>query len=221
MVLVGAVPMLVIYVLSPLWAAHSIASFDRDAVQLLSTGRASSLVARYQRALGMRLFAPPAASAERYAMALAEGGDMRAARAAYQDALDEYGGVAPLRVMLGYAHASFALGDDARAIPMYRKLLETTGSLPGVERHLAHALLRSGDDASEALALLDRVPREPDGAHKQSELFMLRAVAYARLGDRVRAAELEARAGAAIDDATRALRELLDAAQSGSALPRV
>ena len=95
-----------------------------------------------------------------------------------------------MRVMLGYAHASFALGDDAQAVTMYRKLLATAGQLPGVERNLAHVLVRQGKDLEEALAMLGRAEREATDAPRQHELKLLRALAHAKLGDRERAREL-------------------------------
>ncbi len=217
-VLACSLPMLVVYALAPSWGRASAASFDRDTVRLLASGQPAALVARYQVAIGMRLFAPPAMCAERRAMALAEAGETRAARAAFQEALDEYGAAVPLRVMLGYAHANFALGDDGKAIPMYRRLLRTA-ALPGVERALAHALLRSGDDPAEALALLERVPREQDDAVRHSELCLLRAVAHARLGDHARAIALEAEAAPTESASTEALRELLHSIRERSALP--
>jgi tetratricopeptide (TPR) repeat protein len=219
-VLAVAVPMLVLYACAPLWARSSMAAFDRDAVQLLASGQSGALVDRYERAIGMRLFAPAAVCAERQAMALAEAGQTRAARAAFRESLDEYGDAPPLRVLLGYAHASFALGDDAEAIPMYRKLLQSAVVLPGVERHLAYALVRSGEDPREALSLLDRAPREPDDAHRRGELSLLRAVAHTRLGEHDRAASYEAEAGGAVSDATETLRTLLRSAREGSSLPR-
>ena len=189
-VLACAIPMLGVYAVAPAWAARSVARFDRDAVTILARSHVAALRKRYARALGMRLFAPPAVRAERKAMVLAECGETRAARAAYREALDEHAGRAPLRVMLGYAHASFSLGDDAQAISMYRKLLATAAGLPGVERNLAHALVRRGQDLDEALQMLGRAEREPGDAVRQNELKLLRAIAYAKLGDQARAKEL-------------------------------
>ncbi|HKU40561.1 MAG TPA: tetratricopeptide repeat protein, partial [Polyangiales bacterium] len=82
-----------------------------------------------------------------------------------------------------FAHASFQLGDDVRAIGMYRKLLATAPALPGVERNLAHAMVRRGEELEEALSMLARVER---GA----QTSLLQAWAYAKLGERDRASEL-------------------------------
>jgi len=190
LVLSCALPALVLYALAPLWAARSQAAFDRDAVALLAARRGSALRQRYDRALGLRLFGAPAQRAERKAMVLAELGQTRAARDAYLEALEEEPQRAPLRVMLGFAHTSFALGDDRTAIAMYRELLASAGLLPGVERNLAHALIRQGEDLHEALSLLSRAEREPSARARRAELELLRALAHAKLGDTGRAREL-------------------------------
>jgi tetratricopeptide (TPR) repeat protein len=200
-----ALPMLVFYACAPWWAADSLASFDRDAVRLLAAGRPKSLLGRYQTAIGMRLFSPPALRAERKAMALAEAGKTLAARIAFKEALDEHGDAVPLRVMLGYAHTSFVLGEDQAAIPMYRRLLASTGSLPGVERHLAQALVRQGEDLQQALDLLERAAREPDETLR-AELVLVRAVAYAKLGNKRRAQELMAQEQSVVSEGANELR---------------
>jgi tetratricopeptide (TPR) repeat protein len=183
-VVVCALPMLALYAAAPAWAARSIARFDRDSVRLLAAGATQQLRVRYRRAVGMRLFAPPALRAERKAMVLLECGDARGARAAYAEVLEELGALAPPRVVLGHAHASFATGDDATAIGMYRRVLGSVGALPGVERKLAHALIRKGEDLDEALALLSRTQREAaEGEPKQAHT-LLHALALAKLGER-------------------------------------
>lgn len=189
-VLVCAVPMLALYAFAPLLAVRSMASFDRDAITLLAARDVKALRSRYNRALGMRLFAPPGLRAERKAMVLAECGDTRGARDAYREAHDEHSGRPPLRVLLGYAHSSFALRDDPRAIELYRTLISSGTTLPGVERNLAHALVRRGEDLPEALTLLIRCEREPAPEPRQIELKLLRALAYAKLGELARAREL-------------------------------
>jgi hypothetical protein len=184
-----AVPMMVLYALAPLWAARSLASFDRDSVSLLAARDPSRLRVRYRRAIGLRLFAPPALRAERRAMMLLECGDARGAREAYREVLEELGPAAPPRVVLGHAHASFATGDDVSAIALYRRVLEGVGVLPGVERKLAHALIRRGEDLPEALAMLERTEREVEPGQRD-ELGLLRALAWAKLGERGRASAL-------------------------------
>jgi hypothetical protein len=185
-----AVPMLALYAAAPRWAARSLARFDRESVGLLAARAPQRLRARYRRALGMRLFAPPALSAERKAMVLLECGDARGARAASQEVLDELGTTAPPRVVLGHAHASFATGDDATAIAMYRRVLENVAALPGVERKLAHALVRKGEDLHEALELLARTERELGEGEPRDEHTLLCALAFAKLGERERARAL-------------------------------
>lgn len=194
-VLAFAIPMLGLYAFAPALAARSMARFDRDAIDLLAKRDARALRRRYDLALGMRLFSPPGLRAERKAMVLAESGDTRGARDAYREAHEEHSGRPPLRVLLGYAHASFALGDDPRAIELYRALLSNGGPLPGVERNLAHALVRSGEDLEEALEILGRCEREPGPAPRQVELKLLRALAHAKRGERGRAQELLSEAG--------------------------
>jgi hypothetical protein len=194
-VLLCAVPMLALYAFAPVLAGRSMARFDRDAIGLLASRNSKALRRRYDRSLGMRLFSPPGLRAERKAMVLAESGDTRGARDAYREAHEEHSGRPPLRVLLGYAHASFALGDDPRAIELYRALIASGGPLPGVERSLAHALVRQGQDLEEALTILARCEREPAPELRQIELKLVRALANAKLGDLTRARELVRDAG--------------------------
>ena len=185
-----AVPMLSLYALAPVWASRSMTSFDRDCVALLSSGAKAGLVSRYRRALGMRLFGAPVFVAERRAMVWLEYGDARAARAAYREVIDELGEGAPPRVILGQAHASFLLGDDATAIALYRRVLGTVGALPGVERKLAYAQVRRGEDLRHALELLTRTEAELGDAQSREQHTLLRALAFAKLGDPERARSL-------------------------------
>ena len=206
---VGA-SMLLLYALAPRWAEHSVARFDRDLVRLLSTGRRTSLPGRYARALGMRLFAAPAVSAERRAVVAAENGLPREARAGYRIALQEHGRLAPLRVLLGYAHACYELRDDAEAIRAYRDLLVQTTALPGVRRNLAHSLVRRGEALREALELIDA-----EGGGPGPERELLRAVAYAKLGERTRASELAEQTRGAEGELAESLRIELQRALDG------
>jgi tetratricopeptide (TPR) repeat protein len=215
-----ALPMVGVYVSAPAWAASSVASFDRDLVRLLSTGKRAQLPGRYARALGMRLFAPPAVRAERRAVVAAENGQPAAARAGYRAALREHGSRAPLRVLLGYAHACYALAEDAEAIRVYRELLDQAGSLPGVRRNLAHAMVRLGDSLREALELIDRDSQQDADAVRQAERDLLRAVAHAKLGDRERARDLAQRTLALDGELAESLRQELQRALEGAATPR-
>lgn len=196
-VVVVALPVASLYVLAPSWAARSVERFDRDLVRLLSTGKRQALARRYALAIGMRLFAPPAVTAERRAVVAAENGAPRDARAGYRAALREYGRRAPLRVLLGYAHACYAIADDGEAIRVYRQLLDQEGMLPGVRRNLAHALVRRGEELREALELIDSESGLGIASDRRHELDLLRAVAHAKLGERERARELMAQIGAA------------------------
>jgi tetratricopeptide (TPR) repeat protein len=214
-----AVPFAVLYGLAPAWAARSTESFDRDLVHLLSTGRREALPARYARAIGMRLFAPLAVRTERHAVVAAENGLSHEARASYRRALREYGPHAPLRVLLGYAHASYALGDDDEAISVYRSLLAQTGSLPGVQRNLAHAMVRRGESLREALTLIDGDAQNGATPERKAEFDLLRAVAHAKLGERDRAQALLEQSSAAQGDTALELRAELYRALEGASEP--
>ncbi len=215
-----ALPMLALYLFAPRWAALSVARFDRDLVRLLSTGRQSLLPGRYARSFGMRMFSAPAVRAERRAVVAAENGHPAEARAAYRNALREQPSGAPLRVLLGYAHACYALGDDVEAIRVYRELLDQAGSLPGVRRNLAHALVRHGDSLREALSLIEGDLALDTGSERKAERDLLRAVAHAKLGERERARELAEQSAQAQGDLAVALRVELQRALDGAAAPR-
>lgn len=215
-----AAPMLALYAFAPMIGARSVADFDRDLVRLLSTGRRNRLPVRYARAIGMRLFAPPAVTAERRAVVAAETGDMGEAKLSYRRAHLEYGAHAPLRVLLGYAHACYALGDDGEAIRVYRGLLKQTGTLPGVQRNLAHAMVRRGESLREALQLIDADQTTSNTPERNAELDLLRAVAHAKLGERDRASALLEQCGAANGEQASALRAELQRALDHVADPR-
>jgi len=151
-----AVPFMLLFIWAPAWARASVASFDRDAVRLLSTNRREALEARLRRAFGMRIFAPPAIVAERRGLVASESGRAAVARDAYRVAKQAYGAAPPVSVVLGYAHACYELGDNDDAIDAYRHVLRTAGPLPRVQRNLAEALMRRGGTGSEAAQLLER-----------------------------------------------------------------
>jgi tetratricopeptide (TPR) repeat protein len=168
----------------------------------------------------MRLFSPPAVRAERRAVVAAENGHAAQARTAYRAALREQGARAPLRVLLGYAHACYALSDDAEAIRIYRELLDQAGSLPGVRRNLAHALVRRGDCLREALELIDRDAQQEGDSERRAERDLLRAVAHAKLGEREQARHLADRSRGVEGELLLALRAELERALEGAATPR-
>jgi tetratricopeptide (TPR) repeat protein len=182
-----AAPFIVLYALAPLWAARSLAAFDKDCVRILAQRDPARLKARYARAIGMRLFASPAELAERKAMVMLECGSFRAAQAAFREALEELGPAASDRVVLGAAHASFAAGDHGSAIGLYRRVLNGVGALPGVERKLALALVRHGEDLGTAVEILERTVHEVSAGAARQELILIRALAHAKLGDAARA----------------------------------
>ena len=191
-----AIPAMVLYAVAPAWAEQSTTSFDRDFVRLLSTQRRSALPRRYARAIGMRLFANPALRAERHALVAAENGQHQLARASYRTALSGHGKSPPLRVLLGYAHACYAIADDVEAIRVYRELLSQVGTLPSVRRNLVHSLVRHGSSLHEALELMDSEGGSGGGSGRplDPELALMRALAHAKLGERERARELMAAA---------------------------
>jgi hypothetical protein len=166
------IAVMALYLAAPLLARRSLERFDRDLVRLLATGKKDLVAGRFNRAFGMRLFAPPAVVAERKGMALAEVGDSKAAALAYQEAIQGYGaGEAPLAVRLGLAHASYTTGADADAIRLYRAILKETDALPKVARNLAHALARSGTDPHEARRIADELAK---GGATEAELADIR-----------------------------------------------
>jgi len=221
--MVGAmlVPLLLLFVYAPSWATRSTRAFDRDLVALLAQRHPARLAARYASALGMRLFAPPAVSAERRALVAAESGQPRAAYHAYRTALDDYGSAAPLRVLLGYAHAAFQTGADEEAIRVYRQLCDGQGTLPGVEINLAHALVRSGEGPRDALALLERALAAQPAPATRVRLQLIAAIAHAKLGEPTTARELLRQAEPLEAGAFQELREQLDAALEARTAPRI
>jgi hypothetical protein len=147
-VVLASLPFMVGFSLAPKWAKSSTTRFDRDALGLLMNKKHEALRARYGRALGMRLFGPPAVAAERRGMVALESGDPAGARGAYQRAMDGYDdGEPPVSVQLGYAHACFALGDDEEAVRVYRDVLSRAGTLPKVQENLDQALARQKKSA--------------------------------------------------------------------------
>ena len=173
-----------LYLFVPHLGKRSLARFDRDLVQLLARGKRASLEARYRRALGMRLFAPPALVAERRGLVAAEVGSAERARAAYLDALEGYGpGEAPLSVRLGLAHACYALGDDEEAIRNYRAVVEKSGGLPQVAQRFAHALARHGQALDEAERMAERLLADA-GDDPPAERVLLRALVHAKRGQK-------------------------------------
>jgi tetratricopeptide (TPR) repeat protein len=216
---VSLVPLLALFVWAPSWATRSTQAFDRDVVALLARRRPERLAGRYEQALGMRLFAPPAVSAERRALVAAESGQARAAYHAYRVALVEYGNAAPLRVLLGYGHAAFQTGDDAEAVRIYRQLADGHGSLPGVEINLAHALVRSGEAPRDALPLLERALAAQPAPALRARLLLIRAIAHAKLGEAAAAREVLRQAEPLGVDEHHELREQLDVALDARTAP--
>ncbi|MCB9593459.1 MAG: hypothetical protein H6719_12065 [Sandaracinaceae bacterium] len=180
-VAVVGVPMVALYVLAPRIGRRSLARFDRAAVPLLSTKDADALRARFAWAIGMRLFAAPARVAERRGLVAAETGAFDRARVAYREAVAGYPeDHVPVAVRLGLAHACYALKDDHEAIRLYREILRSEGSFPRVERRLAHALGRRGEDLKEAARLADEARRQSD----DPEAKLIRALIHAKRGQR-------------------------------------
>lgn len=182
----AAFPLLLLHAFAPTWARASVAAFDRDVVPLLMRRAPAALNARFNRAIGMRFFAAPAVVAERRGLVEAQRGRHAAAREAYREALDEYGIGAPLAVLLGIAHASYALGLMDEAIDAYEKVLIRTKTLPLVHHNLAQAYLTRGtrDDAKAARKLLDRAGSKPADAPARARVYALEAWVEAIVGGR-------------------------------------
>ncbi|MGE3635532.1 MAG: tetratricopeptide repeat protein, partial [Sandaracinaceae bacterium] len=155
-VIVGGA-LLALYLAAPTIGRRSLAAFDREAVRRLAQHRPDTLGSLYARAWGMRLFASPARVAERRGLAAAQAGDHTGARAAYDEAVALYPeGEAPLAVIVGAAHAAYALGQDESAIDLYGQVLAREPSFPKVARRLAHALARSGERLDRAEPRVER-----------------------------------------------------------------
>ena len=182
----GSLPFVVLLMAAPDWARSSLRRFDRDMVVLLSIERSASLGERLRRAVGMRLFAPPALVAERRAMCLAEVGDHARALAWYKRSMAGWGDAeaAPVAVYLGAAHAALALGRDAEAEGLFRSVVARDADLPRVRRKLAQALLRQGRDADEARRLLEDAGRATADPLELRLVAALDAWALAAGGDR-------------------------------------
>ncbi len=188
----SSLPLLVLFVSAPVWVRRSAQSFDRDAVGLLAAGRAGELRARYQRALGLRLFGPVALRAARQGMVAAQTGEHADAHAYFAKAIDGWEDPrdAPFAVRVGYAHACHALGDYAEAVVAYRKVLAERVALPHMRKNLAHALIEEGDALKDALDVLDRADTEASDPTEKSELALLRAWALYRMGQKKKAKRL-------------------------------
>lgn len=207
----ASVPFLALFLLAPLWAKHSTTRFDRDVVRLLTTDAKGRLEGRLRRAVGMRLFAPPAWVHERRGLVASETGAHGEARQAYRKAMKGYEDPdeAPMAVLLGYAHASYALGDDIEAIRSYRKVLATQGPMPKLERNLAHSLIRRDEDLKEAMELLDRAEPKAQTPAERREIALIRALGDAKRGRRATAKDVLREHRDAEGDAVEALVEEL------------
>lgn len=185
----ASAPFLLLFLIAPVWAKRSVRSFDRDVVRLLTSERQRELPARFARAVGMRLFAPPAWVAERRGLVASEVGTPGEARQAYRKAMRGYEDpdAVPMAVLLGYAHASYALRDDPEAIRTYRKVLAVQGPMPRLERNLAHALIRRDEDVGQAFELLDRAEAQATSELERAEIAIVRALGDARRGRRATA----------------------------------
>jgi len=205
----ASIPFIALFVFAPAWARASLARFDRDALRLLSIGQQDRMGDRLRRALGARLFAAPARMWERRGLVAAENGRPREARLAYSRAMKGYEEAAhvPVSLLLGYAHACYALGLDAEAVKHYRRVLADSGTMPRVERNLAHVLIRKGEGVRDALDLLDQAARSASDEDARGEVTLIRAFGEARLGNRATAKQLLEDAVAVRTEAAEALRE--------------
>lgn len=160
------------------WIRTSRERLDRDLLLLTAKGRSAELPARFDAAWGFRAFGPPGEVEDRRARALREAGEPIRAKLAYARALEGYGGAAPLSVVSGYGCAAYEAGDDATAIEVLGAALEAAPHLGELRTRLAHAMVRSGGDASAAEALF------PEDAQERP---LLRAIALVHAGELSRA----------------------------------
>lgn len=163
------------------WIRTSRDRLDRDLLLLTAKGRSAELPARFDAAWGFRLFGPPGEVEDRRGRALREAGEPIRAKLAYAQALEGYGGAAPLSVVSGYGCAAYEAGDDATAIEVLGAALEAAPHLGELRTRLGHAMVRSGGDTAAAEALFP--PDAPERA-------LLRAIALVREGELSRAKKL-------------------------------
>jgi len=147
----GALPLVALFLLAPRLAARSLRAFDQDAVLLLSRGRAAALPARYRRAVGLRLFAPTPLRAERRGLALAESGASEPALGAYRQAVDAYDEmeVPPaVGAVHGWARVASELGRWDEAVRAWSRLEGLGAGIPDLSERLAEARRGAGSSRS-------------------------------------------------------------------------
>ncbi|MEM9192297.1 MAG: hypothetical protein AAGF12_24195 [Myxococcota bacterium] len=188
----GAVPFIVLFVVGPFWGRRSLRDFDQRAVSFLARNDHRGLRRLYDRAVGMRLFAPPAMAAERLGMVESEAGRHAHAIRAYRRALAGYENEAsaPTSVTLGFAHAAFELKRYPEASEMYRRLLPSSRALPLVKRNLAESLIHQEEAIREGLGLLEEALRERPSDEERGQLELLQALGLARIGEKKNARKL-------------------------------
>jgi hypothetical protein len=196
-VLVVAATFLTLYLSAPSLVARSRESFDRDALSIRASkdGAAASelarrLGARLEAAWAMRLLGPPAEVHARRAMVAEEASRPAEAREHYRRALGAWDGELPLPMLLGYANASYASGDDVEAVVTYQKVLDRGSMLPRVHVRIAHATLRAGLPTDNVEGWLEAAERDAEDETGKHEVTLVRALGAAKDGDRRRAREL-------------------------------
>ncbi len=138
-VAIFTLPLLLAYILTPIWVRRGLARYDQDETKFLAGRDLVGLRARLDRSWLLRHLSPPALILERRGRLAAAQDAHEEAREAYQQAMRRYEGQPPLSVVLGAAHASFHLGDWRAAARGYRKLIKKGAAFPTVADRLALA----------------------------------------------------------------------------------
>jgi len=202
---VGA-PLVLAFVLTPVWASAAVKRFDRNLVTRFVQGDLEGARTLFRKARMMRWFAAPAVVAERRGRIEAEAGEPEAARTAFEEARDAYRGRPPVGVMLGLGDAAYMLEDDDVAIDAYQDVLAWDPTMNRVRVALAHSLIRSAR-AGEALRWLEGMP-EP--TREVQRYRLLRAIAHDAAGEEDAARAWRKKAGTPKSPEAKTLRAMLD-----------
>lgn len=201
-------PLVLLFAVAPVLAARSRRRFERGLGMALARGQGGELEALLRAARAFRWFGSPGEVAEKEGLVASEAGDHARAKEAYARAAEGWRGPAPMAVELGFAHACFELGEDAKAVTSYRRVLAWEPTMRLARERIAQALLRAGlDGEGEAHGWLEGLeePANEEAAHR---FRMLRAAAARSAGEKGEAKRWLKKAGKPRDEEARALRAL-------------